>query len=113
MARPVTVRVALTAGQQADLQQRLGQRTLSPRLRRRLECIRLADLGWPATQIAAHPGVHQATVRRTVHRPAGPVEEGPAVALVRPAHGQAREGLPIPSSSTTAPSRSPTSAAVT
>jgi transposase len=68
MARPATLRVVLTAGQRAELQQRLRQRTLSPRLRRRLECIRLADLGWPATQIAAHLGVHEATVRRTVHR---------------------------------------------
>ena len=68
MARPTTLHVALTAGQRADLQQRLRQRALSPRLRRRLECIRLADQGWPVPPIAAHLGVDQATVRRTVRR---------------------------------------------
>ena len=68
MARPVIPRVALTAGQRADLQQRLRQRALSPRLRRRLECIRLADQGWPVPPIAAHLGVDQATVRRAIHR---------------------------------------------
>jgi transposase len=68
MARPVTLRVALTAEQQADLRQRLRQRTLSPRLRRRLECIRLADQDWPVPRIAASTGLHQATVRRTIHR---------------------------------------------
>lgn len=41
---------------------------LSPRLRWRLECIRLADQGWPVPQIAVHLGVDQATIRRTVHR---------------------------------------------
>ena|SRR5215469_11794493 len=68
MARPVAPHVALTAGQRADLQQRLRQHALSLRLRRRLECIRLADQGWPVPEIAAHLGVHQATVRRTVRR---------------------------------------------
>src|SRR5205823_7289814 len=68
MARPVTLHVALTAGQRADLQRRLRQRTLSPRLRRRLECIRLADQGRRASLIAAHLGVDQATVRRTIRR---------------------------------------------
>jgi hypothetical protein len=68
MARPVTHHVALTAGQRADLQQRLRQRALSPRLRRRLECIRLADQGWPVPRIAARLGVDQATVRWTVGR---------------------------------------------
>jgi Winged helix-turn helix len=67
MARPVKLRVALTAGQQADLQQRLRRQVLSPRLRRRLECIRLADLGWPAPRIAVQVGVDQATVRRALH----------------------------------------------
>ena len=68
MARPVTLHVALTAGQRADLRQRLRQRTLSPRLRRRLECIRLADQGWPVPRIAAHLSLDQATIRRTIHR---------------------------------------------
>jgi transposase len=68
MARPVTLRVALTAGQRADLQQRLRRQALSPRLRRRLECIRLADLGCPVPRIAAQLGVDQATVRRAIHR---------------------------------------------
>jgi transposase len=68
MARPVTLHVALTAGQRADLRQRLRQRTLSPRLRRRLECIRLADQGWPVPRIAAHLSLDQATIRRTIRR---------------------------------------------
>ena len=68
MARPVTLRVALTAGQRADLRQRLKQHALPPRLRRRLECIRLAGQGWPVLRIAAHLGLDQATVRRTVRR---------------------------------------------
>jgi transposase len=68
MARPVALRVALTDVQRADLRQRLRQPALSLRLRRRLECIRLADQGWPAPRIAAHLGVHQATVRRTIRR---------------------------------------------
>jgi transposase len=71
MARPVTLHVALTAGQRADLRRRLGQRTLSRRLRRRLECIRLAGQGWPVPRIAAHLGLDQATIRRTIHRLAG------------------------------------------
>jgi transposase len=71
MARPVTLRVALTAGQRADLRQRLRQQALSPRLRRRLECIRLADLGCPVPRIAARLGLDQATVRRAIHRLAG------------------------------------------
>jgi transposase len=68
MARPVTLRVALVDVQRADLRQRLRQHALSPRLRRRLECIRLADQGWPVPRIAAQLGVHQATVRRTIRR---------------------------------------------
>jgi len=68
MARPVTLHVALTAGQRADLRQRLRQRTLSPRLRRRLKCIRLAGQGWPVPRIAAHLGLDQATIRRTIRR---------------------------------------------
>ncbi|HEX5298994.1 MAG TPA: helix-turn-helix domain-containing protein [Streptosporangiaceae bacterium] len=71
MARPVTLHVALTAGQRADLRQRLRQRTLSPRLRRRLECIRLAGQGWPVPRVAAHLSLDQATIRRTIHRLAG------------------------------------------
>jgi DNA-binding MarR family transcriptional regulator len=68
MARPVTLRVTLTAGQRADLHQQLRQQALSPRLRRRLECIHLADLGWPVPQIAAHLGLDQAIIRRAIHR---------------------------------------------
>jgi transposase len=68
MARPVTLRVALTAEQRADLRQRLRQQALSPRLRRRLECIRLADQGWPVPQIAAHLGVDQSTIRWAIRR---------------------------------------------
>jgi transposase len=68
MARPVTLRVALTDGQRADLRQRLRRQALSPRLRRRLECIGLADQGWPVPRIAAQLGLDQATIRRIFHR---------------------------------------------
>ena len=68
MARPATLHVALTDGQRTDLRQRLRQPALSPRLRRRLECIRLADQGWPVPRIAAHLGVDQATIRWTIRR---------------------------------------------
>jgi hypothetical protein len=61
------MRVALTAGQRAELQQRLRQRTLSPRLRR-LECIRLAGQGRPIPEIAARLGLDQA--RPAEHPPA-------------------------------------------
>jgi transposase len=33
-----------------------------------MECIRLADQGWPVPQIAAHLNLHQATIWRTIHR---------------------------------------------
>jgi hypothetical protein len=67
MARPVTLHVALTDGQQADLRKRLKQQALSPRLRR-LECIGPADQGWPVPRIAAQLGLDQATIRRIFHR---------------------------------------------
>jgi hypothetical protein len=77
MARPVTLRVALAAGQRADLQQRLRQQALSPRLRRRLECIRLADQGWPVPQIAAQLGLDQAIIRRTALSTGRPLDQLP------------------------------------
>jgi hypothetical protein len=80
MARPVTLRVALTAGQRADLHWRLRQQAPSLRLRRRLECIRLADQGWPVPRIAAQLGLDQATIRRTIRRLAHDGLDGLAVA---------------------------------
>jgi transposase len=62
------LRVSLTADQRAQLRARLGQRTLAPRTRRRLECVRLSDRGWTVAQIAEHLEVHHNTVRRTLHR---------------------------------------------
>jgi hypothetical protein len=63
---------------------------------------------------AAHPAV-PADHHLQLHpgHLADPVEEGPAVALVRPAVAQAGNCARMPSSSTTAPSRSPVLAAVT
>jgi transposase len=88
MARPATLHVVLTAGQRADLRQRLRQRALSQRLRRRLECIRLADQGWPVPRIAVHLGLDQATIRRTIHRMA---EDGLDGLADRPRCGRPRK----------------------
>jgi transposase len=88
MARPVTLRVALTDGQRADLRQRLRRQALSPRLRRRLECIGLADQGWPVPRIAAQLGLDLATIRRIFHRMA---EDGLDGLADRPRCGRPRK----------------------
>jgi transposase len=58
------LRVCLSPEQRAELNRRARQRELSPRLRDRLEMVRLSDLGQSVRQIAATLGCHHATVRR-------------------------------------------------
>jgi transposase len=67
MARPATP-FRLTPAQRAELRARLGQATLAPRPRVRLQCVQLRDQGWAASQIAEQLAVSQATVRRSLRR---------------------------------------------
>jgi transposase len=61
---PKIIRVCLTPEQRDDLNQRARERTLAPRLRERLEMVRLSDLGHPIPQIAQALGQHEQTVRK-------------------------------------------------
>jgi transposase len=61
---PRIIRVQLTAEQRAELNQRARARTLAPRLRERLEMVRLSDLGQTIPQIAQMLGQHEQTVRK-------------------------------------------------
>ncbi len=61
------LRVSLTPVQRAELNGWARQRELSPRLRDRLEMVRLSDLGHSVAQIAATLGCHHTTVRRQLH----------------------------------------------
>jgi transposase len=54
----------LTPEQRAELNQRARARTLAPRLRDRLEMVRLSDLGQTIPQIAQMLGQHEQTVRK-------------------------------------------------
>lgn len=63
---PKKYRVILTDEQRAELNQRARARTLAPRLRERLEMVRLSDLGWLVPQIAATLAVHEQTVRKYI-----------------------------------------------
>ncbi|SRR6266487_384343 len=58
----------LTPQQQREVGRRLRQQVLPPRLRRRLETVRLAGQGWRVVRIAEHLGVSEHTVRRTLQR---------------------------------------------
>jgi Winged helix-turn helix len=59
---------ALTPDQQLEVRRRLRQQVLAPRLRRRLETVRLAGQGWRVGRIAEQVGVSALTVRRTLQR---------------------------------------------
>jgi transposase len=59
---------ALTPDQQREVRRRLRQQVLAPRLRRRLETVRLAGQGWRVGRIAEQVGVSEHTVRRTLQR---------------------------------------------
>jgi transposase len=61
---PKIIRVELTPEQRAELNQRARARTLAPRLRDRLEMVRLSDLGQTIPQIAQMLGQHEQTVRK-------------------------------------------------
>jgi transposase len=59
-------RIKLTAEQRQELHRRARERVISPRLRDRLEMIRLSDLDWSVPKIAAYLGTHEQTVRKYV-----------------------------------------------
>jgi len=61
---PKMYRVELSDEQRAELNERARARTLAPRLRERLEMVRLSDLGWRVPQIAQALGLHEQTVRK-------------------------------------------------
>ncbi len=61
---PKSIRVSLTAEQRRELQQRARQREVAPRVRDRLEMVRLSDLGRTIPQIARDLGAHEQTVRK-------------------------------------------------
>jgi transposase len=58
----------LTPEQHAELGARLRQATVAPRLRVRLQCVKLRDQGQTVPQIAEQLAVSQATVRRALGR---------------------------------------------
>ncbi len=59
-------RIRLTPEQREELYRRSRARVLPPRLRDRLEMVRLSDLAWSVPRIARALGCHEQTVRRTV-----------------------------------------------
>jgi len=63
---PKVYRVALSDAQRADLNERARARTLAPRLRDRLEMVRLSDLGWHVPRIAQSLDAHEQTVRKYI-----------------------------------------------
>jgi transposase len=67
MARPVAP-FRLTPDQHAELRVRLRKATMAPRLRVRLECVKLRDQGQMVPEIAEQLAVSQATVRRALRR---------------------------------------------
>lgn len=67
MARPAGP-FRLTPAQRAELRVRLRQVTMAPRLRVRLQCVRLRDQGQTVPQVAEQLAVSQATVRRALRR---------------------------------------------
>ena len=60
---PKFIRVSLSAEQRDELNRRSRTRTLAPRVRERLEMIRLSDLGHSVPAIASALQRHQQTVR--------------------------------------------------
>jgi transposase len=61
---PKIIRVQLTPKQRNELNQRARARDVAPRLRERLEMVRLSDLGQTIPQIAQTLGHHEQTVRK-------------------------------------------------
>jgi transposase len=64
----LAARPRLTPAELAEVQARLRQATMAPRLRVRLQCVKLRDQGWTVPQIAEQLAVSQATVRRSLRR---------------------------------------------
>jgi transposase len=64
----LAARPRLTPAELAEVQARLRQATMAPRLRVRLQCVKLRDQGWTVPQIAEQLAVSQATVRRALRR---------------------------------------------
>lgn len=60
---PKIIRVSLTPDQRDELNWRSRQPVVAPRVRERLDMIRLSDLGHTIPQIAANLGRHEQTVR--------------------------------------------------
>lgn len=56
-------RVHLNENQQAELHRRAHQPQVAPRIRDRLEMVRLSSLGWSVPRIAVHIGQNEQTVR--------------------------------------------------
>jgi hypothetical protein len=63
---PAMIRVILTPAQRDELRARTHRPDVTPRVRDRLEMIRLSDAGWSIPRIAGHLGCHEQTVRRHV-----------------------------------------------
>lgn len=59
-------RIELAPEQRAELHRGARERVVPPRLRDRLEMVRLSDLGWSVPKIAAGLGCHEQTVRKYV-----------------------------------------------
>ncbi len=65
---PKIIGVCLTPEQRTELNQRARARSLSPRMRDRLEMIRLSDMGQTVSQIAEVLELHEQTVRKYLKR---------------------------------------------
>lgn len=63
---PKIIRVQLTEEERRELNRRSRERELAPRMRERLEMVRLSDLGYEIPEIAVLLERHQQTVRRWV-----------------------------------------------
>lgn len=57
------IKVRLDSAQRDELKRRTHEKGITPRVRDRLEMIRLSDAGWSIPKIANHLGCHDQTVR--------------------------------------------------
>jgi len=62
------IRVELNDEQREELRKRSREPGIHPRIRDRLEMVRLADAGWNIPRIAGHLGYHEQTVRKYIKR---------------------------------------------
>ena len=84
-AMPKIIRVRLRPDQRDELNQHARARDIAPRLRERLEMVRLSDLGQTIPQVAQTPGAHPQTVRKYIK---AFVAEGFAALSDRPIPGR-------------------------